>query len=81
MEVVRAFMPEGAAAPVYATYPREVPANVQAAALWLRNRRPHHWSGHSDDRGNTNFADVIQKALARVVDYHSPTPDTLDCHD
>jgi hypothetical protein len=41
------FMPAGAAAPVYAPYREHVPPDVNAAKLWLTNRRRDEWADTS----------------------------------
>lgn len=51
-DAVKVFMPAGAPEPVYAPYVEHIPPEVNAARLWLTNRRPGTWRDkivHSND--------------------------------
>jgi hypothetical protein len=51
---VKIFMPQGAAAPVYADYIEHYPPDVAAAKMWLFNRQPKKWKpDQTEDGGNT----------------------------
>lgn len=46
-DAVKIFMPAGATEPVYAPYREHVPPDVNAAKLWLTNRRRDEWADTS----------------------------------
>lgn len=62
-DAVKIFMPQGAAAPVYAPYTEHFPPDTQAASLWLRNRQPAKWRDKTevDMSGDVNIRRVISE--------------------
>jgi hypothetical protein len=48
---VKIFMPQGAAAPVYAPFTEHYPPDVGAAFNWLKNRQPHEWRDRVEHTG------------------------------
>ena len=66
---VKIFMPQGAAAPVYAEYTENYPPDTQAASLWLRNRQPKKWRDKIDteNRNIHDISDPLAALLERIA--------------
>ena len=72
VERTRIFKHAGDPKPVYATYTHYFPPDPNAALQWLRARKPGKWIPREEKPSDPNAKEMIEKALARVKDYHPP---------
>jgi hypothetical protein len=73
-EAVRVFKHAGDADPVYAAYRHSLPPSAGAALQWLRLRRPGKWIVREVKEEQSNAAEMIERARARVA-AHKPVSD------
>ncbi len=65
---VKIFMPQGAAAPVYAEFTQHYPPDTMAGNIWLMNRQPKFWKPRRADDPGVDGATVTVRVIGGLPD-------------